>query len=556
MPADLRFLRALAARWARPLFAGAAVMVVESSFVLAVPWIVGMLTSVLFGRKGPWDLGLPALFVLLLGAFAAQALCSLVHQRTTARVFSEIVTSLRISLYEHLQSLSYQRRTELPSGDASTLLGRDAQDASQFVSDFLSGLFPTVLTAGTTIALLITISPLHGVAVAVAVPAYLVLVKLTGRRFGRLSSDLATARAEANAVADDQLRLWQIARAFAVEPFMVERYRRLEERVRRYGEMLQRSVAALHPLTQLAAVAGVLALVWPMSGRVLEGTLSPDAFIRFLLYALVLSRTVGALAGLYGSLQRARGSAGRLAAVFEQLPERRSGIAIPKMSRSIALSNLTFAYGGRAPVFDGVDLTIRQGELVIVTGPNGSGKSTLVKLLLGLLDPSSGRIAIDGVDISSASLSSLRQQFAWVPQDTLLLRGTVRENIVLGRDVPSDALDRALDQSKARAVVSALPGGLDALIGEGGVNLSGGERQRIALARALMSDHPVLLLDEATSMIDLVTEAELIARLEAFSGVRTVLLVSHRVPRLSVPHRILTIRNRRIVEAPPVSVVA
>jgi subfamily B ATP-binding cassette protein MsbA len=189
-------------------------------------------------------------------------------------------------------------------------------------------------------------------------------------------------------------------------------------------------------------------------------------------------------------------------------------------------------------------LSIAAGETVALTGENGAGKSTLVHLLMRLHEPQSGQILIDGIDISSVSLRSLRSQIGVVPQHVLLFNGTVRDNIAFGKvGASSDEIEKAARLAQAHAFVSRLPQNYHTMIGDQGIRLSGGERQRIALARALIKDPPILVLDEATAMFDPEGEIAFIKDAkEALAG-RTVILITHRPASLALADRVVRIRQ-------------
>jgi ATP-binding cassette, subfamily B, bacterial len=217
----------------------------------------------------------------------------------------------------------------------------------------------------------------------------------------------------------------------------------------------------------------------------------------------------------------------------------------------LTFRNVTFAYPGREddPVLRDVSFRVAPGEVVAIVGPSGAGKSTLFQLALRFYDPSSGAVALDGVDISTLDPASLRAEIALVPQDAFIFGASVADNIAYGAPGASrEAVVAAARQAAAHGFIAALPEGYDTQLGERGVTLSGGERQRIAIARAILKDAPVLLLDEATSALDAESETLVQGALEALMKGRTTLVIAHRLATIVSAHRILVIEAGRLVE--------
>ena len=224
-------------------------------------------------------------------------------------------------------------------------------------------------------------------------------------------------------------------------------------------------------------------------------------------------------------------------------------VAPIRFTRAIALERVSYTYEGeREPVLVDVSLTIAKGESLGVVGPSGAGKSTLIDVLLGLLPPTSGRITVDGRDIASA-LRSWQRHIGYVPQEPFILDDAVRRNVAFGlpdADIDDRRVLAALRVAQVADVVAALPRGLDTLLGERGTRLSGGQRQRIAIARALYYEPEVLVFDEATSALDTPTERELIAALDALRGVKTLIVIAHRLTTVRRCDRLAVLRDGRV----------
>ena len=231
-----------------------------------------------------------------------------------------------------------------------------------------------------------------------------------------------------------------------------------------------------------------------------------------------------------------------------QIQDRPNAIMLPPAKGHIEFLGVSFTYG-REAALESVDLDIAPGETVALVGPTGAGKSTLASLIPRLIDPTEGAVCIDGTDLRHASVRSVRNQVSMVLQDCTLLRGTLRDNIAVGRPWAGDfEIERAARLALVDEFSSRLPDGLDTRIGERGADLSGGQRQRIAIARAILRDAPILLLDEPTSALDPTSEELIIEALRNLPRERTTVVVAHRLSTIEHADRIVVLDRARIVE--------
>jgi subfamily B ATP-binding cassette protein MsbA len=341
-------------------------------------------------------------------------------------------------------------------------------------------------------------------------------------------------------------------KAYGLETYQRGRARAaFEERARLYLKIL-RSKALVDPFLEVVggiALAGLFAFAgW----RAMQGEATVGELIGFITAIGVASPEVRALGTLNSVVNEGLAAADRVYRAIDapvEVHDRPGAVALDDVRGDVAFSDVHFAYPGGGSALAGLSFAAAAGETAALVGPSGAGKSTVFNLLLRLYDVSSGAVQVDGRDVRTVQLASLRRRMALVSQDAFLFDASVRENIALGAPGASDAEIRAAAQAAACDFIETLPQGWDTPAGEGGRNLSGGQRQRIALARALLSSAPILLLDEATSALDGESEARVQAALAGLAGRRTVIVIAHRLATVRRADRIFVVEGGRVTES-------
>ncbi|PTT06022.1 ABC transporter ATP-binding protein [Caulobacter sp. HMWF025] len=297
----------------------------------------------------------------------------------------------------------------------------------------------------------------------------------------------------------------------------------------------------------------ITAAVFVYAGwRALSGDITAGTFFAFLTALLAAAQSLRQVANLQTVMAEGLTAARRLFEALDVAPailDPADGRALPPGEATIALEGVSFTYGGDAPVLTDVTLTARRGETIALVGPSGGGKSSILNLIPRFYDVTEGRVSIDGHDVRSVTLASLRERIALVTQEPFLFDDTIRANIAYARPEATEAeIFAAAEQAAAHGFISALPDGYDTRVGEAGARLSGGQRQRIAIARAFLKDAPILLLDEATSALDTESEAQVQAALERLMAGRTTILIAHRLSTVRGADRIYVIETGQVVE--------
>jgi len=304
---------------------------------------------------------------------------------------------------------------------------------------------------------------------------------------------------------------------------------------------------------EVIGVVGVAAIIWYGGFLVINGSMTPGEFFSFLTAMFMAYTPIRKLSGSNNLIQQALAAAERVFSVLDLKTEQdaeRGRLELPRVAQSVTFDDVTFLYESQAvPALNDINLTIRAGEMVALVGSSGSGKTTLVNLIPRFYEPTAGRILIDGVDIQSYTLRSLRSQIGMVSQDVVLFDDSIRNNIAFGReDTTDEDIIQAARLAYAHDFVERLPQGYQTVVGEKGVKLSGGERQRLAIARAILRDSPLLILDEATSALD--TESERVVQLALTNLMknRTTVVIAHRLSTIQRADRIMVLARGSIVE--------
>ena len=395
------------------------------------------------------------------------------------------------------------------------------------------------------------------IAAIVVAPVLAFVLKKFGKRIRRSSKNTLAAYQELLRTANESMQGLRGIKTATAERFARRRFAAANRQVVRADRRARIARAISAPLVETLAIFVIAGLALLAAHEIIQGRMQFEKFVLTLGALAVAGGSFRPLTGLLNDIQAASAPAERLSEIMglacEGLRERDLP-ALPRHARSIEFDAVRYRYeGADRDAVRGVTLSMRHGEFVAFVGPNGCGKTTLASLLARIFDPTEGCVRVDGIDVRAASLTSLRKQIGVVPQDPLLVRGTIRENILLGSDRepgvdPAPAIARALELAHAAQFVAALPKQLDNELGEGGTGLSGGQRQRLAIARALLRNPAVLILDEATSQIDAESEAQIAAAIDEFRRGRTLIAIAHRLSTVRSADRIVVMEDGAIAD--------
>lgn len=524
------------------LFLVVVILLADSLAALALPWIAGKLTATVLDEGGV-NFGTIQLVLLgWLGLIALKSMLNFSSSYLVGTTGEKMAARLRQRVYQHMQVLPISYFHQRRPGESLSLLSNDAEIISNFVTTTLVTLLPLLLTFFGAFFLMTQLDAQIALVAVLLLPVYFVAIKLIGRKIRPIATDWVHSWSRMVSFVQENLGLLPVIKSFSRENLEAQRFasRNTELLNLSSRQILVQSI--LSPAIGFLAGAGLLLLLWLGISHMAAHEISAANLVSLLLYAMLMTRPISGLANVYGQIQRTRGAAERLVEFFAEQAEPPE-VALPPLENvqgDIRFERVSYAYPGREPVLREFELEIKQGETIALTGPNGAGKSTLVHLLMRFIEPSSGRITIDGKDITEYSLKSVRGAIGLVAQHTLLLNGSVTENIAYGDFAASNAnIEQAARAAGAHEFILQLPAGYDTAIGDQGIRLSGGQRQRISLARTLLKNPPILVLDEATTMFDPQGEKDFFEDCRELLLERTVILITHRPASLALADKVL-----------------
>ena len=557
-------IRALIATrgFARPyrgaLALGALCAVAEVAVGLAMPWplayIVDQVLTPAATAAGPGaDPGRRVLVavVALLGLVAATSLLDYWSTRLLAQSGLRMGADLREQVFAHLQRLSLGFHGKHRVGDLTARVTADVDRTQDMLVQTLAVLVPNALLVVGMFGVMLVVDPTFTLVVALTTPAMIWAVVVSARRLRVASRRARRADGQVAAAATEGLGAIHLVQALTLEGPQRERFGDLARSSLAAGLETARVQARFSPIVDVTSALATAAVLLVGARRVIDGDLRLGVLLVFLAYVGSLYKPIKQLAKLSAILARGAAAAERMIEVLREQPQiadRRRALRPTSLRGEVELRGVGFGYG-REQVLVDVDLAIPAGQTVALVGPTGAGKSTLASLVPRLIDPTGGVVRVDGVDVRDYAVRALRAQIALVPQESVLLSGTLRDNIAWGRPGASDAeIERAARLALVDEFACRLPDGLATPIGERGHDLPGGQRQRVAIARAILRDAPILILDEPTSALDAASEELIVEALSNLPRGRTTIVIAHRLSTIRRADAIAVLASGRVVE--------
>ncbi|MSP92701.1 MAG: ATP-binding cassette domain-containing protein [Myxococcales bacterium] len=517
------------------------------------------------------DIGLAAptldrlnwLVLFLIAVFLVQAVFIWIRHFLMSWLGERVVADLRVQVFDKLLTLPPSWFHVRHTGEILSRLSSDVTVVDHLVGSELSLALRHSLTLFGGIVLLFVENPKLTLLMLAIVPPVVVGVVFFGRRVRRLSRAIQDRHAVTSTRVEEVVSAMQTVQAFVREQREAQTYRANIGAAFDQSLQLVRWRATFFASTTLAVSLAIAAVVWVGGGAVVSKELSGGDLTAFLLYTAMVAASVGALASLGGTIQRAAGATERIFDILRTQPDiadAPDAVPLP-VTRNVdgrnlqgavvAFEDVEFAYPTRSdhPVLRGISLRVEAGRSVALVGASGSGKTTLTALLQRFQDVQGGRVTFDGVDVRRLKVAELRRAIAIVSQEPVLFSGTIRDNIAFARPDAAEAdIVSAARDAHAIEFIDRFPDGWATLIGERGVQLSGGQRQRIAIARAVLANPRVLILDEATSSLDAESEALVQQALARLMVGRTTIVIAHRLSTVRDAHQIAVLERGRLVD--------
>ncbi|MGS2719835.1 ABC transporter transmembrane domain-containing protein [Paraglaciecola aestuariivivens] len=465
-----------------------------------------------------------------------------------------VSADIRLQVFSHLLTLSPAFFAKTRTGEVISRFTADTTLLQSVVGMGLSmGLRASITFIG-ALALMLVSSPILTLYVLVAVPVVLLPIKIFGKKVRIHAKNSQDKVADVGAYVDETLHEIHTVQAYGHEDIDKQHFTSRIESVMQAAQLRIKYRALLVAVIIGISILAITIVAWVGAQQVLQQKLSAGELTAFMFYAVLAGGAVATISEVLGEIQKAAGASERLLELL-QTPSSISSLAQsnPLVSKSIPdiqLNGLVFSYplANNITVLKDINLRIKSGERVALVGASGAGKSTLFQLLLRFYDVTQGQILLGNQDIRQLDISELRQQYALVPQESVIFAASVSENIAYGRPNASQSeIQLAAKAACADEFIQALPQAYDTYLGERGVRLSGGQKQRIAIARAMLADRPILLLDEATSSLDASSEQQVKLALERLMQGKTSLVIAHRLATVINADRIIVLDKGQIV---------
>ncbi len=525
-------------------------IVAAASANLYVPWVIKEVIDQVLAEKDMMMLNTIAIGIVIV--YLLRGIFFYGQTYLMAYIGQRVIIDIRQAVYRHLQRLSLSYYEKRQTG---TIMSYITNDVAALQNAFVESIIELVTELSILTGSIVMMFYLHwklSMLTLVTTPLVAYAISVFGKKLRRNSAVVQERVADITSVLQEAISAVRVVKSFVREDYETERF--AKENFSNFRAQMKNAQisATLTPVIEFLAALGVTVIIWYGGWEVINGHLTAGALIAFLVYAVNLSNPIKRLSKVYANIQRALAAAERVFSVLDTKPEIQDmpgAMELPAIDGEVAFHKITFEYKPGEPVLSNISLEAKVGQMVAIVGPSGAGKTTIANLIPRFYEPTQGYVSIDGIDIKTVTLDSLRKQIGIVPQETVLFNGSVYDNILYGDlDANYDEVISAAKAANAHNFITEMPDGYDTQIGERGSKLSGGQRQRIAIARAILKNPRVLILDEATSALDTESEKLVQEALDKLMIGRTSFVIAHRLSTILRADLILVMERGKIVE--------
>ena len=463
------------------------------------------------------------------------------------------VMDIRIALYDHMQRMSLAKIYASRIGELMSRITGDVAVLQNIVTSTIVDLLFNLVTFLGMFAFIIYLNWRLTCLIVLVLPVVGFLLSFASKKLRKAGHNVQEHLADITATAQEAFSAIRVVRSFATEDMELERFRTAN--AENYNALMSAvSIqGVLAGVIEEFLIAALAVVFWFGGQNVIEGTLTPGELISFIGYIAFMVQPIRSVMNSMSTLQTGIASAERICEMLDAPVEGSTGdegINPGRLSGAVKFEGVSFSYEDGQEVLNGIDLDVKAGEKIAIVGATGSGKSTLADLIPRFYDPTAGRILVDGQDIRTLSLKDLRRQIGIVPQECVLMKGTIAFNIAYGIDKPDmQKIAEAAEIADIRSFIESLPEKYETEVGERGVTLSGGQRQRIAIARAVIRDPRILILDEATSSLDAAVEQAVQKAINQAMKGRTSFIIAHRLTTIREADRILVLEDGKFTQS-------
>ena len=540
---------------ARVVFAMVA-LVLAKVVTVATPYAFKYATDALTGKADAATIAATSVvFLVLAYGFGRIMMVVLAQIRDAvfARVSQRAVRELAVRTFRHLHALSLKFHLERRTGGLSRIVSRGTMGIDTVLRFSLFNTFPTILEIAFVAGILAwSYGWLYALVILATVVAYVWFTYAATEWRINIRRDMNAADTEANTKAVDSLLNFETVKYFGNEEHEVQRYARSMDSYEKAAIKTWVSLSVLNSGQAVIYAVGLTVVMVMSALSVRAGTSTVGDFVMINALMIQLYMPLNFIGSSYREIKQGLIDVEQMFTLLKvnaEIEDKPGARPLEVQQAEVVFDHVNFAYDPERPILRNLSLRVPPGKTVAIVGPSGAGKSTISRLLYRFYDVNSGRILVDGQDISDVTQTSLRAAIGMVPQDTVLFNDTIRYNIRYGRPDATDAeVEAAARMAQIHDFVMSLPKGYDALVGERGLKLSGGEKQRVSIARTILKGPLILILDEATSALDSFTEHQIQEALKKVSENRTTLVIAHRLSTVVDADEIIVLEKGQVAE--------